>query len=228
MDTPGPPILACGKIWRCFNLEVKRYAFIDVPNTDGTANKFCGFSVDWGKLALYLNAKWECKMTFFYVGIEQGDEATAKEFEAVNKLPCATVRTKPIFAYKQPDRRVATTCAKCGESNIAVIDMGYKKKANCDVDLTLDALNLVAAKTEQMFFTGDGDFAPLMRDALAKGVEKIHIVSSMKTITRLGLPPETRFSKNLKGLLKSQPERVNFVNLDNLKFRIQKDAPAAA
>ena len=57
-----------------------KFAFIDVHNTDGTAHKLCGFSVDWHKLCGHLKKEWGCERVFFYAGIENGDDVAAKEF----------------------------------------------------------------------------------------------------------------------------------------------------
>jgi len=199
-----------------------KFAFIDVNNTDGTTHKLCGFSVDWRKLCDYLNKEWGCEKSYFYAGIQNGDDEMAKEFDSIAKFEYGVVRAKPIQIYKRPDRKVDTTCLKCGESNVVVIDMGYDQKGNCDVDLTIDALENAAAGNEFYFFTGDGDFAPLVTKSLEKSVSKVHIVSSGKSIMRAGMLNK-RLATKLQKLFKEFPAQVDLIDIDALKFKIKRD-----
>lgn len=203
------------------------YAFIDVHNTEGTAHKLCGFSVDWHKLCGYLCAEWKCSKVFFYAGIENGDDETAKEFDSLSKLDYSVVRTKSVTIYKKPNRKVEVACTKCGEENVAIVDMGYDKKGNCDVDLTIDALENSKSDTEFYVFTGDGDFEPLIRKALNKGVSKVHVVSSSKAFLRSGVPSR-RLAVRLQRLFKEFPKQVDLIDIDSLKFKIKREILADA
>ncbi len=201
-----------------------KFAFVDIHNTEGTTHKLCGFSVDWHKLCVYLKIEWGCEKTFFYAGIENGDDTTAREFDSISKLDCGIVRTKTIQIYKKPNRMVNNQCSKCGENNVVIVDMGYERKGNCDVDLTIDALENAGADNEFYFFTGDGDFAPLVRKSLDKGVSKVHIVSSSKSFMPLGVTiPNKRLAKKLKDLFREFPTQVDLIDIDSLKFRIKRD-----
>ena len=60
-----------------------------------------------------------------------------------------------------------------------IVDMGYNRKSNCDVDLTVDAMEYSGPNTEFYIFTGDGDFEYLIRKVVSKG-SVVHIVSSAK------------------------------------------------
>ena len=151
---------------------MKRYAFVDVLNTANSAEKMLGFAIDWARLAEYLVHKRSCTEVFFYTGIENGDVETAQEFEALSKIDCCTVRSKPVFAYKNRDKVIAKMCRICDAENVFTIDMGYTKKSNCDVELGVDAIEKSGSEVELMVFTGDGDFEYLIRRALEKGVKK--------------------------------------------------------
>ena len=59
---------------------MKRYAFIDVQNTDTTTKQLLNFPVDWGRLYNFLKTDWQCKEVFFYSGINNGDLETKEEF----------------------------------------------------------------------------------------------------------------------------------------------------
>ena len=179
----------------CILQHMRRYAFIDVQNTESTAQQFCGFSIDWKRLYEYLHDdKWSCDKSFFYTGIEAGDDQMANEFESLEKLPGCVVRAKPIFLYKRKDKTIRINCVKCQEENVSVMETGYDRKANCDVELTMDVLENTTAdpEVELLIFTGDGDFEPLIRKVAAVA-KNIYIISSTRKFERAGLI-KARFS----------------------------------
>lgn len=203
---------------------MRRYAFVDVQNTESTAQQFCGFSVDWGKLYEYLcHDRWSCDKIFFYTGIEVGNDDLANEFESLSKLSGCIVRAKPVFIYKKKDKTVQLKCVKCGEENVSVVDMGYDRKANCDVELTMDILDVINTQPDAEIFvlTGDGDFEPLLRRA-AGVLKRVHLVSSTKKIEIAGLT-KARFSTKLKELLIDEKEKVFFSDINTWKYKIKKD-----
>ena len=121
---------------------MKRYAFIDVQNTENTTRKLLGFEIDWGRLVQYLRDKWKCEMIFLYSGVEEGNNELINEFGSLDKLSHCTMRTKSVYAYKRPDKKISIKCVSCGKENIEIIDTGYARKSNCDVDLTVDAMEV--------------------------------------------------------------------------------------
>ncbi len=198
----------------------KRYAFIDVQNTASTTQKLLGFMIDWHKLCEYLNEKWKCQKVFFYSGIDEGDAETAKEFESLEKNGCI-VKNKTVFSYKKPDKKIAIKCIDCGRESISIIDMGYNRKSNCDVDLTVDAMEMAGTDSEFLIFTGDGDFEYLIRKVVEKGT-KVFIVSSNAGERKPGINTK-RFSTKLKDLINKNRGKINFINIDSWKFKIKKD-----
>jgi uncharacterized LabA/DUF88 family protein len=201
---------------------MRRYAFIDVLNTANTAEKMLGFAVDWTKLAEYLINKRSCSEVFFYTGIENGDIETAEEFDKLSKLDYCVVRSKPVFAYKNSDKKVARTCRGCGKENAFTIDMGYTKKSNCDVELSVDAFAKAGKEVEMMIFTGDGDFEYLIRSALEKGVGKVYIYSYAGKDIKAGVTI-SRFSTKLRSLVSERPAEVYYSSLDDIKHSIKRD-----
>lgn len=197
-----------------------RIAFIDVQNTASTTRKLLGFVVDWHKLCVYLKEKWGCQKVFFYSGIAEGDDETVKEFDSLSKNGCI-VRAKTVFAYKNPDKTISIKCIACGKENIEVVEMGYNKKSNCDVDLTVDAMEEAEENKEFLIFTGDGDFEYLMRKVVEKGT-KVYVVSSNSGIRKPGINTK-RFSTKLKKLIDENRGRINFIDIDSWKFKIKKD-----
>lgn len=201
---------------------MKRYAFIDVQNTASTAQKLLGFVVDWKKLCEYLKFKKSCAEVFFYTGIDNGDVDTAHEFDELSKIDCCTVKTKLVFSYKNKDKIIPFTCEQCGKEGLNVIDMGYKKKANCDVELSVDVMEKVGLDTEVHLFTADGDFEYLVRKALEKGVERVYIYSSADKLVKANIT-RSRFSIKLKALIAEKRDKVFYVSLKDIGYLIKKD-----
>lgn len=155
----------------------------------------------------------------FYSGIDEGDLETAKEFESLSKNGCI-VKVKTVYAYKKPDKTISIKCVHCGKDNIEVVDMGYNRKSNCDVDLTVDAMEEAGPNKEFLIFTGDGDFEYLIRKATEKGT-RVYIVSSNAGVKKPGIITK-RLSTKLKTLIRENRGRVDFIEIDSWKMKIRK------
>ncbi len=82
--------------------------------------------------------------------------------------------------------------------------MGNRKiKGNMDVEIAVDALELVSHVDHMVFFTGDGDFTPLVTALQRQGV-RVSVVSSIKTQPSFA-------SDELRGSCD------NFIELDDLR-----------
>lgn len=203
---------------------MKRYAFIDVQNTASTAQKMLGFVIDWVKLSDYLKNNRSCTEVYLYSGIDHGDIETAKEFDAIHKTSCCTLKTKSIFSYKNRDKILTVKCAICDNETIHTIDMGYNKKSNCDVELSVDLIEKASPETEIFLFTGDGDFEYLIRKALDKGTTKVYIFSYAERYVKAGVTM-SRFSTKLRELIAEKSNMVYYVSLKDIKEKIKKDLP---
>ena len=197
-----------------------KYAFIDFQNTDITTKKILGFQIDWLKLYQFLKNDWKCENVFMYIGVDAGDLETTAMLEELEKQGCI-VRGKTVFAYKNRDKDIELLCPKCQHKFIEHIDMGYNRKSNCDVELTVDAMENAKEGSEFYIFTGDGDFEFLVRAVNKKGA-RVNIVSSPKKIKTGPRYFSSRFSTKLRDLIASSPKEVFFINIDNIRFRIQK------
>ncbi len=199
----------------------KRYAFVDVQNTASTTRKLLGFMIDWHKLYSYLTNKWKCEKVFYYSGIDEGDDETAKEFESLRESGCI-VKTRTVFSYKKTDKTISIKCVACGKENAEVVDMGYNRKSNCDVDLTVDAMEEAGPDKEFLIFTGDGDFDYLVDRIVGKGT-KVYIVSSNAGIKKPGLNTK-RLSTRLKDIIKKHEQgKIDLINIDSWKMKIRKE-----
>ena len=134
--------------------DITRYAFIDVQNTEGTANQVLGFVVDWQKLYQYLKEQWNCEKIFFYSGVDQDNDNKADEYLALKNLGYE-MQVKPYKIYKNPDKVVKISCPKCSNEIDYKIEGGVRWKSNCDAELSVDATNLAKADVEFLIFSGN-------------------------------------------------------------------------
>jgi len=199
----------------------KRYAFIDVQNTEGTASQILGFVIDWQKLYQHLKEHWNCEKIFFYSGIQESDEDKITEYLALKDLGYI-MNAKPYKIYKNPDRIMKIICSKCSNQIDYKIEGGVRWKSNCDTELSVDATNLAAPGVEFLMVTGDGDFEYVIRNAVEKGV-KVYVVSSAKKIKTAPRYSKSRFSTKLRDLIAEKPDSVFFFNLNDWKMKVKKD-----
>lgn len=196
------------------------HAFIDFQNTDSTTKKLLGFVIDWKKMFGFLKNNWKCEKIFVYIGVDDRD-LQAGELAKELKNSGFVVREKTLFSYKNKDKEINVFCPKCGNKFIEKIDMGFNKKANCDVDLTVDAMDLAKDGDVFYIFTGDGDFEFLVENVILKGV-KTYIISSARKIKSGDKYFTSRLSKKLRRLCGENPGQVNFIEINDLKLRIIK------
>ena len=200
---------------------MKRYAFIDVQNTESTTDQLLGFIVDWYKTYAYLKEKWNCEKIFFYSGIANGDSETALEYQKLSE-PGYIVHAKPYFIYKNPDQIIKISCPECKTEILHKMNKGTKWKSNCDVEFSVDAVNHLEDGAEYLFFTGDGDFEYLARNAVEKGV-KIYIVSSAKKVQVAPRYSVSRFSTKLRELIAEKKDSVFYVDIALWRLKIKKE-----
>ncbi len=200
---------------------MKRYAFIDVQNTESTTNQLLGFVIDWQKMHKYLKEKWGCEKIFFYSGIQNGDNVKALEYEELSKLGYI-VRAKPYFIYKNQDQIIKISCPKCNTELTHKVSKGVKWKSNCDVEFAVDATNHIQKGVEYLFFTGDGDFEYLARDTAEKSV-KVYIISSARKIKTAPRYFVSRLSSKLRDLVAEKRNKVFFIDINDWKFQIKRD-----
>lgn len=202
---------------------MRRYAFIDVANTKGSAS-LLEFQIDPQRLYEYLcNEKWSCGEIFWYAGRIR-NEKNEKVREKIERIGYK-IQDKDTHFHKK-HARLEGNCPKCGEA--VTLDGRDRRmpKANCDVELTIDALERASPESEILLFTGDGDFRYLIEKLVEKG-SRVRIFSTNKQ-DKYGL---YRFSTRIKDLL-SEYERsgagkkgeVTFTELNNLRNRIGKES----
>lgn len=204
---------------------MERFAFIDATNTKGTIKTLLDFEVDWKKLYEHLvGEKWFCSRVFYYEGFRKG-KSGEKNRVRIEKIGYI-MRGKLTHIHKDENIEVGIVCKKCGFLNKKTIIRPGNQKSNCDVELTVDALELAKAGNHFLVFTGDGDFRYLIEKLIEKGVV-VFLVSN----TRKDIRGNKRFSTRLKKLLeieaKKDAPRVIFVDLNDWKEKIKKEPPSS-
>ena len=198
---------------------MKRYAFIDAPNTSGTTRECLGFIVDWAKLFKFLkNEKWNCEEVFFYKGYKGDKEKN--QLEKLEQDIGFSVRTKLTHAH--PDRTIdiPIKCGQCENEFLYKYTIRGNRKSNCDVELTVDALKTLSKGDEALIFTGDGDVAYLIETLRDNGVT-IFIVSSKERDGN----GNKRFSTRLTDILKKEgiiSKKVKFLDINRWRSNIEK------
>ena len=160
--------------------RLKTYAFVDASNIIYGARD-AGWFIDQKKLFGYLKVKYQVKTAIFYFGKDSQNEKQAAFLEKLKKFGFV-LRVKEIKRF------------------------GAKTKANCDVDLTMDALLLAREYKRGIFLTGDGDFCPLF-EYLQNKAKKVVVV--------IAWPHRTaREIKKFAG--------ENFVDMNSLRYLLER------
>jgi uncharacterized LabA/DUF88 family protein len=143
--------------------------YIDGSNTFH-AQKKLGWMVDWVKVKKYLIETYDIIEFKYYTGLKDGDEATKSFLRYLSKVGVNVV-TKPLKKILLDKNDLMFAHSKDG----------YVYKANFDVEMTADMLLETEGVNRIIIFSGDSDFAYLVKKlkSLGKGVT---IVSSRKTI----------------------------------------------
>lgn len=149
--------------------KLKAKVYIDGSNTFH-AQKKLGWLIDWAKTKKYLFEKHDIVEFKYYVGLKDGDEAMKSFLRFLNRagINVVTKPLKKILIDKE-------------DTLFAYSKDGYVYKANFDVEMTTDMLLETGSVNKIIIFSGDSDFAHLVKRLKSLGKD-ITVVSSRKTI----------------------------------------------
>ena len=170
-----------------FSLHTKGaiYALIDVANLESAA-KGLNMHIDYRKLRKIFLPDHLKQLRFYSV---RHDSTNQINFFAFLRHRGYTLITKPLKIIKDPTR-----------------DKGYLRKANFDVEISVDALSFLTDYETLVLFSGDSDFHYLVKKLRQCG--KIVIVISAKNhISRELIESSNRYI-DLKSL-RNTIERIN-------------------
>ncbi len=201
---------------------MRRYAFIDVQNTDRTARDVCGFKIDWIRLFTYLRAEWSCTVVCFYVSLPHDDERLAATFQALSELRGCVVGKKATKRYPRLSSMLSTPCMNCNQVTLVSVPPGTRSKGNCDVDLTIGMMRVLTRDptAEIMLFSGDGDFAPLLALA-SRTSNQVYICSSAHSKTKNGMR-YAPLSSTLRRMSDLAEGNMKFIELGELRADLER------
>lgn len=140
------------------SLTNKIAIFIDGPNLYATS-KTLGFDMDFKRLLSEFGSRGKLLRSFYYTAvIEDQEYSSVRPLVDWLDYNGYTVVTKPAKEFVDPIGR-------------------RKVKANINVELTVDAMELAAHVDEIVLFSGDGDFRSLVEAIQRHGV-RVTVVSS--------------------------------------------------
>ena len=164
----------------------KTYAFIDAANLFYGGKKNLGWSIDYSKLLRYLKSKYKVTKAFYYAGFETNGfpySVLSKNSIDLNKL---LIHFKNKYKEKTNvliKKQIAIKIQRI-KFYIKLKNFGYIlklkqtkiyreqgktiKKANCDVDMTLDLVRYMEQYSSALVLSGDGDFAVVLKYLLSK------------------------------------------------------------
>jgi uncharacterized LabA/DUF88 family protein len=135
---------------------------VDAANLE-SAVKDLGWHIDYRKIPHLLGREYSARIRYYCV--RHGTENQDAFFTVLKRLGYALV-TKPLKTIKSVD---------------AV--GGHVRKANFDVEIAVDALLLLADYTTLVLFSGDSDFAYLVKVLRARG-KHVVVISTKNHISR--------------------------------------------
>lgn len=157
------------------------YVFIDASNLFYGGEKRLNWKVDYNKLSSYLKHRYRAEKIFYYSGVETHNfdvRLRSNEPYPINKL-LKYLRSLEKNTKYAKRRLLEKDIAKVKflqkiESfgyilklkpikHIRKKEGGFRVKANCDVDLTLDMVRHQAYFNSFILFSGDGDFEILVK-----------------------------------------------------------------
>jgi uncharacterized LabA/DUF88 family protein len=135
--------------------------FIDGANLYTTA-KALGFGIDYERLLKEFQRRGTLVRAFFYITIieDQGNSSI-----------------RPLLDWL--DYNGYTVVTKAVKESFGSIGR-RKTKGSMDIELTIDAMELVEHIDEMVLFSGDGDFRPLV-DAMQRRGVRVTVVSTTST-----------------------------------------------
>lgn len=149
------------------------YVFVDASNL-WEAQKTKGKFFDLGKLQSYLKQRYQATEIKIYYYTAYPAEGT-RDYSTDSKHKFYTYLKKGLgfVVRKKPLKRLKSTTEQ-GE----VIE----EKGNMDVEMTIDAVNLVDKYNAAILFTGDSDFLALVNYIKNKD-KKVHVFSSRNNVS---------------------------------------------
>ena len=165
----------------------KTYAFIDAANLFYGGKKSLGWKINYNKLLAYLKSKYNISKAFYYAGFE----TNGFDYSVLKNDQVDLIKLLKYFKNKVKNSNLTQIEKSRLKSKIQRIkfykklhEFGYTlmlkptkiykeggktiKKANCDVDMTLDMLRYMEQYSSAVVLSGDGDFTSVLKYLITK------------------------------------------------------------
>jgi uncharacterized LabA/DUF88 family protein len=173
---------------------MRTYCFVDASNLFYGGVKRMGWSVDYKKLKDYLIRKYEVQKIFYYAGIETDGFEFKHESTVMFPIRKLIKFLENKLEFQASEKSALLNHIAKAKFYLKLASFGYdlklkpvkymhdykgivKKKANCDVDLTFDAMRLRDEFDRLILLSGDGDFEIMLKYFKEQGKE-IYIMSN--------------------------------------------------
>ena len=219
---------------------MKTYVFIDASNLFYGFNIEYGWRIDYGRLRKYFEEKYSAQKVLYFGGIDSRlDIQPNKEFFHDYSVNDTVNLNEYIAHFERLLKTYQLSVAQIALANKYIQQakfyrklelFGYKlfikpvkryqnaefevsrRKANCDVDLTLEVLSNIELYDRVIVVSGDGDFLPLYKYLERKNKE-VYVLSRSSRVARevtnhLG----TRFLE-----IRKLQNRIEFLGKNNQK-----------
>ena len=191
---------------------MRTYAFVDASNLFYGFDTEYGWRIDYSRFKKYLQDKYEAKDVFYFGGIDtklgikpnyeyfhdysKNDTVNLNElirhFENILKTYKPLSEAQIVLANKYIQRaKFYRKLESFGYKLVTKPVKRYgnetfdtpKRKANCDVDLTLHVLSNIDQFDRAVVISGDGDFLPLYK-YLEKNEKEILVLSRSSKVAK--------------------------------------------
>lgn len=181
--------------------QPRTYAFIDASNLFYGGKKSLGWSIDYKKLAEYLKSKYNCKVLYYFGGIETYQyphnyvKNDTVDLTQLLKYLRSVQRQNGKKGFINPKLEVYIQRVKFYKKlqkfgyhlilrPVKIFsEPGGKKrlKANCDIEMALAMVMLHDKYDRALVLTGDGDFLPIMKFIKHKRKEVVVLARGPRT-----------------------------------------------
>ena len=176
------------------------YCFVDSSNLFYGGAGRLNWKIDYEKLYRYFKKKYRVKKVFYYTGIET--HGFGVELRSTQPYPAKDLLKYLNNLYRKEKDNKKRDLLKKDIARIRFLvkiksfgyilrlkpikhirtrEGGVKSKANCDVDLTFDAIRLEKEYSGIVLLSGDGDFEILLKYFREKGKSVVIIANAKNT-----------------------------------------------
>ncbi len=164
---------------------MQTYAFIDASNLFYGGKKSLGWNIDYEKLYQYLKEKYQVSKIYYFGGVEI--HHFPFDYLLHETVPISELEKYLVAFIKEQGKEMTEAALALSDRHLRRVrfykkleKFGYKlilkpvkkyedengnfkRKANCDVDMTFYLMNKYNSFDRAVILSGDGDFLPVLK-----------------------------------------------------------------